>query len=163
MIRIMQMGRPVAKMTVLYNTWFILFWQVRQHWERWTACGWGANLAPSLQQTSWWVSPLEPTFLLTIIFFLLHRQVSPRQTSALDTDMPIPPYMPMQSSTSKKSASLERKIKKKKEKEGCKQQWQISVLSIINWISVTDLTITIFSAQKCFQRKNRTFHAREGF
>ena len=37
--------------------------------------------------------------------------------------MPIPPYMPMQSSTSKKSASLERKIKKKKEKEGCKQQW----------------------------------------
>ena len=55
-----------------------------------------------------------------IIFF--YRQVSPRQTSVLDTDMPIPPYMPMQSSTSKKSASLERKIKKKKEKEGCKQQ-----------------------------------------
>ena len=52
----------------------------------------------------------------------LSRQVSPRQTSVLDTDMPIPPYMPMQSSTSKKSASLERKIKKKKEKEGCKQQ-----------------------------------------
>merc|ERR1712083_320971 len=49
-------------------------------------------------------------------------QVSPRQTSVLDTDMPIPPYMPMQSSTSKKSASLERKNKKKKEKEGCKQQ-----------------------------------------
>lgn len=47
---------------------------------------------------------------------------SPRQPSVLDTDMPIPPYMPMQSSTTKKSASLERKIKKKKEKEGCKQQ-----------------------------------------
>ena len=37
-------------------------------------------------------------------------------------DIPAPPYMPMQSSTSKKSASLERRIKKKKEKEGCKQQ-----------------------------------------
>lgn len=47
---------------------------------------------------------------------------SPRQPSILDTDMPIPPYMPMQSSTTKKSASLERRIKKKKEKEGCKQQ-----------------------------------------
>jgi len=47
---------------------------------------------------------------------------SPRQPSVLDTDMPIPPYMPMQSSTTKKSASLERRIKKKKEKEGCKQQ-----------------------------------------
>ena len=61
-----------------------------------------------------------------VAFFISHqnlsRQVSPRQTSVLDTDMPIPPYMPMQSSTSKKSASLERKIKKKKEKEGCKQQ-----------------------------------------
>ena len=44
------------------------------------------------------------------------------QSSVLDTDMPTPPYMPMQPSTSKKSASLERKIKKKKEKEGCKQQ-----------------------------------------
>ena len=44
------------------------------------------------------------------------------QPSVLDTDMPTPPYMPMQPSTSKKSASLERKIKKKKEKEGCKQQ-----------------------------------------
>jgi hypothetical protein len=36
--------------------------------------------------------------------------------------MPIPPYMPMQSCASKKSESLERKIKRKKEKEGCKQQ-----------------------------------------
>ena len=44
------------------------------------------------------------------------------QPSVLDTDMPTPPYMPMQPSSSKKSASLERKIKKKKEKEGCKQQ-----------------------------------------
>merc|ERR1712179_26878 len=43
-------------------------------------------------------------------------QVSPRQTSVLDTDMPIPPYMPMQSSTSKKSASLERRIKKEERK-----------------------------------------------
>ena len=37
-------------------------------------------------------------------------------------DIPAPPYMPMQSSSSKKSESLERRIKKKKEKEGCKQQ-----------------------------------------
>ena len=51
-----------------------------------------------------------------------HGLHSPRQPSILDTDMPIPPYMPMQSSTTKKSASLERRIKKKKEKEGCKQQ-----------------------------------------
>ena len=48
-------------------------------------------------------------------------RMSPRQ-SVLDDDMPIPPYMPMQSSASRKSESLERKIKKKKEKEGCKQQ-----------------------------------------
>merc|ERR1712126_198808 len=46
----------------------------------------------------------------------VNGQLSPRQTSVLDVDMPIPPYMPMQSSSSKKSASLERKIKKKKEK-----------------------------------------------
>merc|ERR1712241_449079 len=47
---------------------------------------------------------------------------SPRQASVLDDDdMPTPPYMPMVSSSSKKSENLEKKIKKKKEKEGCKQ------------------------------------------
>ena len=39
-----------------------------------------------------------------------------------NTDEPIPPYMPMQQQTSKKSTSLEQRIKRKKEKEGCKQQ-----------------------------------------
>ena len=43
-----------------------------------------------------------------------------RQTS--DDGLPIPPYMPMQQSMSKRSTSLEKRIKKKKEKEGCKQQ-----------------------------------------
>ena len=43
-----------------------------------------------------------------------------RQTS--DDGLPIPPYMPMQQPTSKRSTSLEKRIKKKKEKEGCKQQ-----------------------------------------
>ena len=43
-----------------------------------------------------------------------------RQTS--DDGLPIPPYMPMQQSMSKRSTSLEKKIKRKKEKEGCKQQ-----------------------------------------
>lgn len=43
-----------------------------------------------------------------------------RQTS--DDGLPIPPYMPMQQSMSKKSTSLEKRIKRKKEKEGCKQQ-----------------------------------------
>ncbi len=38
------------------------------------------------------------------------------------SDQPIPPYMPLQQSTSKKSSSLEKRINKKKEKEGCKQQ-----------------------------------------
>ena len=38
------------------------------------------------------------------------------------SDEPIPPYMPMQQQTSKKSTSLEQRIKRKKEKEGCKQQ-----------------------------------------
>jgi len=48
-------------------------------------------------------------------------KISPRQ-SVLNEDMPTPPYMPMQSSASRKSESMERKIMKKKEKEGCKQQ-----------------------------------------
>ena len=39
-----------------------------------------------------------------------------------NSDEPIPPYMPMQQQTSKKSTSLEQRIKRKKEKEGCKQQ-----------------------------------------
>ena len=43
-----------------------------------------------------------------------------RQTS--DDGLPIPPYMPMQQPMSKRSTSLEKRIKKKKEKEGCKQQ-----------------------------------------
>ena len=43
-----------------------------------------------------------------------------RQTS--DDGRPIPPYMPMQQPMSKRSTSLEKRIKKKKEKEGCKQQ-----------------------------------------
>ena len=34
----------------------------------------------------------------------------------------IPPYMPLQQQSTKKSQSLEKRIKKKKEKEGCKQQ-----------------------------------------
>ena len=37
-------------------------------------------------------------------------------------DEPIPPYMPMQQQSSKKSTSIEQRIKRKKEKEGCKQQ-----------------------------------------
>lgn len=37
-------------------------------------------------------------------------------------DSPIPPYMPLQQPVSRKSTSLEKRIKKKKEKEGCKQQ-----------------------------------------
>ena len=37
-------------------------------------------------------------------------------------DSPVPPYMPMQQLASKKSTSLEKRINKKKEKEGCKQQ-----------------------------------------
>ena len=47
---------------------------------------------------------------------------SPGATAAnvLNEDMPVPPYMPMQQS--KKSSSMERKLNKKKEKEGCKQQ-----------------------------------------
>ena len=43
-----------------------------------------------------------------------------RQTS--DDGLPIPPYMPMQQQMNKRSTSLEKRIKKKKEKEGCKQQ-----------------------------------------
>ncbi|TRY69161.1 hypothetical protein TCAL_14276 [Tigriopus californicus] len=39
-----------------------------------------------------------------------------------DMDDPVPPYMPMQQSQSRKSSSLEKRILKKKEKEGCKQQ-----------------------------------------
>jgi len=46
---------------------------------------------------------------------------SPRQASVLD-EMAAPPYMPMVSSASRKSENLEKRIKKKKEKEGCKQQ-----------------------------------------
>ena len=46
-----------------------------------------------------------------------------RMSAALDDrDMPVPPYMPMQQSQSKKSTDLEKRIIKKKEKEGCKQQ-----------------------------------------
>ncbi len=37
-------------------------------------------------------------------------------------DTPVPPYMPMQQTSSKKSSSMEKRINKKKEKEGCKQQ-----------------------------------------
>jgi hypothetical protein len=37
-------------------------------------------------------------------------------------DSPIPPYMPLQQPVTRKSTSLEKRIKKKKEKEGCKQQ-----------------------------------------
>ena len=40
-----------------------------------------------------------------------------------NSDEPIPPYMPMQQQSSKKSTSIEQRIKRKKEKEGCKQQW----------------------------------------
>jgi len=43
-----------------------------------------------------------------------------RQTS--DDGLPIPPYMPMQQPMTKRSTSIEKRIKKKKEKEGCKQQ-----------------------------------------
>ena len=39
-----------------------------------------------------------------------------------NSDEPIPPYMPMQQQSSKKSTSIEQRIKRKKEKEGCKQQ-----------------------------------------
>lgn len=42
--------------------------------------------------------------------------------SASVHDGPVPPYMPMQQSNSKKTSSLEKRILKKKEKEGCKQQ-----------------------------------------
>ncbi len=47
----------------------------------------------------------------------------PMNVTNRDQDgLPIPPYMPMQQPMSKKSSSLEKRIKKKKEKEGCKQQ-----------------------------------------
>ena len=39
-----------------------------------------------------------------------------------DSGQMIPPYMPMQKQSNKKSHSIEKRIKKKKEKEGCKQQ-----------------------------------------
>lgn len=42
-------------------------------------------------------------------------------TTAND-DTPVPPYMPMQQSASRKSSSMEKRINRKKEKEGCKQQ-----------------------------------------
>ena len=45
-----------------------------------------------------------------------------RISGALPNDGPVPPYMPMQQSNSKKTSSLEKRILKKKEKEGCKQQ-----------------------------------------
>lgn len=51
------------------------------------------------------------------------QQPHQRLSSILDDEsMPVPPYMPMQQSSSKKSSSLEKRINKKKEKEGCKQQ-----------------------------------------
>lgn len=47
----------------------------------------------------------------------------PRHVRQVSNDgFPVPPYMPMQQPMSKKSSSLEKKIKRKKEKEGCKQQ-----------------------------------------
>lgn len=39
-----------------------------------------------------------------------------------NTKTSTPPYMPMQQRNSKKTSSLEKRILKKKEKEGCKQQ-----------------------------------------
>ena len=46
-----------------------------------------------------------------------------RHPSVLDDEnIPVPPYMPMQNTASKKSTSMEKKLNKKKEKEGCKQQ-----------------------------------------
>lgn len=63
-----------------------------------------------------------------------HRQQSAPVQSVIHTRMPfndeteesdggpVPPYMPMQQPNSKKSSSLEKRINKKKEKEGCKQQ-----------------------------------------
>jgi hypothetical protein len=49
------------------------------------------------------------------------QAAAPVAAMAID-GIPVPPYMPMQQPMSKKSSSLEKKIKKKKEKEGCKQQ-----------------------------------------
>ena len=49
-------------------------------------------------------------------------KVSSRRPNVDDEGQIIPPYMPMQQQSSKKSHSLEKRIKKKKEKEGCKQQ-----------------------------------------
>ena len=39
-----------------------------------------------------------------------------------ELDLPVPPYMPMQQQNTRKSSSMEKRINKKKEKEGCKQQ-----------------------------------------
>ena len=55
-----------------------------------------------------------------IFFYSAMPAMHIRQTS--DDGLPIPPYMPMQQPMSKRSTSLEKRIKKKKEKEGCKQQ-----------------------------------------
>ena len=52
------------------------------------------------------------------------HQLPSSSSSVLNNDgVPVPPYMPMQQPPpSKKSSSLEKRINKKKEKEGCKQQ-----------------------------------------
>ena len=55
--------------------------------------------------------------------------------------MPIPPYMPMQSSTSKKSASLERKIKKKKEYALKIIVVRLKLCSISNYVCFLALSI----------------------
>jgi len=65
--------------------------------------------------------PLKTEPILHLPTSKNNDKISPRQC-LMNEDMPVPPYMPMQSSASRKSESMERKIKKKKEKEGCKQQ-----------------------------------------
>ena len=53
----------------------------------------------------------------------LHQDSFGQVTKVRNTDGGIiPPYMPLQQQTTKKSQSLEKRIKRKKEKEGCKQQ-----------------------------------------
>merc|ERR1719394_936022 len=65
----------------------------------------------------------EPVNEEPILAMKKSRKNNKQDASVPLEDIPAPPYMPMQPSTSKKSASLERRIKKKKEKkEGCKQQ-----------------------------------------
>ena len=49
-------------------------------------------------------------------------QQQQQQHLAHQHDGPVPPYMPMQQPNTRKSSSMEKRINKKKEKEGCKQQ-----------------------------------------